>query len=188
MALSIANSCTIHDKVWDDREREYENITKKYKDSVVKDFSSMFCDLVEAFEINPFDDYLGHIYMDFIGGNKNLGQEFTPMELCEVCACVSIGYEIPEEVKTLADECCGGGAMLIAACKHYHTHNVNYQKYLKITAGDLDKLCVYMTYVQLSLIGARAVVYHHNALTQEVYDRFVTPMESMCFPFAMIGI
>ena len=39
-----------------------------------------------------------------------------------------------------------------------------------------------------SIIVARVVVYHHNALTQEVYDRFVTPMESMCFPFAMIGI
>lgn len=186
MALSISNGCRfLHDETWNKREKAYLDIAKKYKDkSSISYFTQMFSDLTNAFEIDPFNDYLGQIYMELMGGNKMLGQCFTPMSLCEVCAGTTIGDDIPEEVKTLADDCSGGGAMLIAACKHYYDHNVNYQKYLKIVAGDLDRLCVFMSYVQLSLIGARAVVYHHDAITQEVYDRFVTPMECLFYPFA----
>ena len=72
---------------------------------------------------------------------------------------------------------CGGGAMLIAACEAYHKAGVNYQTYLKVYAEDLDTLCVHMCYIQLSLIGARAIVSCRNSLTMETFDRFITPME-----------
>ena len=66
----------------------------------------------------------------------------------------------------------------MAACEHYHACGVNYQKFLKIYAGDLDKLCVHMTYVQLSLIGAKAEVSHQDSISGKVFEMFITPM---CF-------
>lgn len=187
MAIAISNGCNVlHGDVWQKRENAYLDIKKRYDDKDFTFFPQMLCDLTNAFEADPFNDYLGKIYMDLMGGNKNLGQCFTPINLCEVCA-LAIGDDIPYEVVTLTDECCGGGAMLIAACKHYHDRKVNYQKYLRITAGDLDLLCVHMAYVQLSLLGARAVVYHRNSITRETYDMFMTPMECLFYPFAIIG-
>ena len=43
---------------------------------------------------------------------------------------------------------------------------------------DVDSLCVPMSYIQLSLIGAKAEVWRRNAITRETFDKFTTPM---CF-------
>lgn len=177
-AISIQDSCDCFNV--DARKRRgdrYSEITRQYTKDDVDKFCQMSARLIDAFERNPFEDYLGTIYMQLFGGNKHLGQCFTPIHLCRACAAISIG-EPPNELRTLADDCCGGGAMLIAACEHYHACGVNYQKFLKIYAGDLDKLCVHMTYVQLSLIGAKAEVSHQDSIAGKVFETFITPM---CF-------
>lgn len=178
-ALAIQNGCTAaHTTLWEKREQRYLDITKGYTKEEGQKFSEMCGDLTLAFEDDPFDDYLGRIYMELFGGQKKIGQCFTPIDVCKACAATTLGTEIPHETETIADECCGGGAMLIAACWYYYEKGVDYQRFLKITAGDIDALCVHMTYIQLSLMGARATVYHRNALTREVYNApFVTPME-----------
>ena len=45
-------------------------------------------------------------------------------------------------------------------------NNINYQKRVKIIAQDLDFRSVYMTYIQLSLVGARAKVVQGDTLTE----------------------
>ena len=77
--------------------------------------------------------------------------------------------------------------MLIAACEVYHKHGVDYQRWLRITAGDLDSLCVHMTYILLSLIGARAEVWHRDAITRKSFDVFYTPMD-MLWPMKYVGM
>lgn len=174
-ALAIANTVTPRgSELWKRRENEYEAIRKTYGD--IAPFADMSAHLVNIFEAEPFDDHLGRIYMEFFGGNKNLGQCFTPMSLCQICAALSIGEPVAE-FKTANDCACGGGALLIAACEHYHKAGVNYQTYLKLFAEDLDALCVHMCYIQLSLIGARAIVTRRNTITMQTYESFVTPME-----------
>ncbi len=189
-ALSIQNGCDlIHTGVWQEREDRYLEIIKRYNKEEAAQFAEMCAHLTLAFEIDPFQDWLGCIYMELFGGQKKLGQCFTPIDLCKACAATTIGDDIPHEVRTLSDECSGGGAMLIAACEHYHTHGVDYQKYLKIYAGDVDSLCVHMTYIQLSLLGARAEVWHRNAITRQVFGfgRFITPMEMLLWPMKYVG-
>lgn len=177
-SLSIQDSCDpFNNESLKRRGEKYEQIGKQYTKDEMRKFAEMFAELVCAFEANPFEDYLGQIYMQLFGGNKHLGQCFTPIHLCRACASVSIG-EPPNELRTLVDDCCGGGAMLIAACEHYHKCGVNYQKYLKIYAGDLDRLCVHMTHIQLSLIGAKANVSLQDSIRGEVFETLVTPM---CF-------
>jgi hypothetical protein len=56
--------------------------------------------------------------------------------------------------------------------------SVEDKKFLKIYAGDLDKLCVHMTYIQLSLIGAKAEVSHQDSIAGNVFETLITPM---CF-------
>ena len=42
------------------------------------------------------------------------------------------------------------------------------------TLQDLDLMCVYMSYIQLNLIGAAAVVRHMDTLAMERFDTFYT--------------
>jgi hypothetical protein len=46
-----------------------------------------------------------------------------------------------------------------------------------------------MTYIQLSLLGARAEVWHRNAITRQVFGigRFITPMEMLLWPMKYVG-
>lgn len=193
-ALSIQNGCDLltESNLWKRREQRYLDIIKKYSKDEAQRFAEMCAHLTLAFEQDPFQDYLGCIYMELFAdrtGKKKLGQCFTPIDLCKVCAQTAIGEEIPEETRTLGDECVGGGAMPIAACWWYHTHGVDYQKYLRIYCGDIDSLCVHMAYIQLSLIGARAEVWHRDAITRKVhgFGRFITPMELLLWPMKYVG-
>jgi hypothetical protein len=127
----------------------------------------MSATLTEAFEIDPFHDYLGQVYMECFVGNKNLGQCFTLGGVCAVCAvCASVAGDIPQngEHKTLYEPACGGGAMTIAFLKRRYEAGYNYQRYLHITTEDLDSLCVHMCFIQLSLLGGAG-----RCLAQEYY-------------------
>lgn len=185
LALSIANSCDLlHGSVWRKREDRYLSIISKYNNptdrKIVDAFPEMSAELTLSFELDPFHDYLGNgVYMQLFGGQKKLGQCFTPDDVCYVCAQTAI--EPPNENTpfpiTINDPAVGGGAMLIAACRYYNDLGVDYQRKVKFWANDVDSLCVHMSYIQLSLLGCRAIVERKDTITQELFDRFVTPME-----------
>ena len=181
-ALSLANGCDLlHGETWQRRENRYLAIIKPYaEDSMVDALVKMCADLVMAFETDPFQDHLGCIYMELFGGNKNLGQCFTPIDVCRVCGQLTLN-DLPTEPEhypiTINDCACGGGAMLIAACKTYQERGFDWQRKVKFYANDLDSLCVHMCYIQLSLLGCRAIVKQQDTITQEVFDTFITPME-----------
>lgn len=44
--------------------------------------------------------------------------------------------------------------------------DINYQRCMRVVAQDLDWKSVYMCYLQLSLLGIRAVVVQGNTLTE----------------------
>lgn len=54
--------------------------------------------------------------------------------------------------------------------------NINYQESLLVEAIDISDVCVYMTYIQLSLYGVPAIVYCGNALTGEIRFKMETPL------------
>ena len=75
---------------------------------------------------------------------------------------------------TINDPCCGAGAMCIAAIDVLNENKVDYLNHAVVFANDIDKTCVYMTYLQLSFAGAAAIVEHKDTLMQETYDTFRT--------------
>lgn len=170
-ALSIQNSChLVHNKVWKDREQLYIDTARRYNESELSEFARMFVLLGDALT-DSMSDVLGEIYMESGMGSKYTGQFFTPFHLSELCARTGIDLKnLPETGRISINEpSSGGGGMIIAACKVLHEAGFDFQRRLNVVAQDLDWKGVYMTYLQLSLIGCRAIVVQGDTLC-EPYD------------------
>lgn len=182
--IAISNSTdVIHTKIWQKREQQYESIISKYTIEEFENFVKILGILVNLFEKEIYD-YLGEIYMKCEMGNSRTGQFFTPFHLSELTAKLSIDdiekIKQTNDIITLNEPACGGGGLILAYLKILKDNNINYQKRVKIIAQDLDFRSVYMTYIQLSLVGARAKVVQRDTLTKpDIKDEnciFYTPM------------
>lgn len=165
-AIAVQNGCCmVHSKVYQEREKTYIDIIRKYTQEEQSEFARMLVLLGDALT-ESISDVLGRIYMSSEMGNKHTGQFFTPFHVSEVCARLGIVTdELPKDGKLRLNEpACGSGGMLIAACKVLHDSGFDFQRRLEIVAQDLDWKGVYMTYLQLSLIGARATVVQGDTL------------------------
>ena len=127
----------------------------------------LFFLLVGALE-EEMTDVLGEVYMAAELGSKYTGQFFTPFHLSELCAKMALPHWEKEYSEhgtiSLNEPSCGGGGMIIAAAKVMKEAGINPQRYLKIVAQDLDWKGVYMTYLQLSLLGLKAKVVQGDTL------------------------
>lgn len=184
-AISIQNGCTlIHGKLYQEREDIYINITKKYSKNQIKKMCDMTGALSLIFE-ERFGDILGEIYMRAGCGSKTTGQFFTPYHVSYLTA--KLAYENQyshmqeNEQIELNEPSTGGGGMIIAFIQVLKENNINYQKKLHVKAQDLDWNGVYMTYIQLSLLGIRAIVCQGDTLSDPYIDEqrrvFKTPAE-----------
>lgn len=162
MALSISNWCEIgKGPVYQKREKQYLETISKYEGNEAK-FSKMMALLTESMEEKP-QDILGKIYMQGGFGNSGTGQFFTPYHLSELAA--SVGLSEYDGGHVLMNEpSCGGGGLIIATAMELKRLGYNYQSKMDVIAQDLDWKGVYMTYVQLSILGIRATVVQGDTL------------------------
>ena len=118
-------------------------------------------------------------------GSKTTGQFFTPYHVSYLTA--KMAYENQynhlqeNEQIELNEPSTGGGGMIIAFIQVLKENNINYQKKLHVKAQDLDWNGVYMTYIQLSLLGVKAIVCQGDTLAEPCIDEqrrvFKTPAE-----------
>jgi type I restriction-modification system DNA methylase subunit len=182
-ASAISNSC---DKAqFEKREKRYLEIIGKYNPKEQKLFPEMFADLVEAltYELtwkNAPVDVLGGLFHDLELHNKYKGQFFTPQHVCDMMGKIALGdnKDLLEQKKylTMAEPCCGSGAMIFGFAKAMLDEDLNYCTQLVVTATDIDLKCVHMCYLQLALYGIPAVVIHGNTITLEEWSRWFTPV------------
>lgn len=167
LALSIANTTSLfQDKIWKDREAQYMAIVDKHGEKTMKGFCELSGMLTLELE-RDMSDVLGSVFMDGGLGSKTTGQFFTPFHLSYMCAQCTIPKGIsPENPITLNEPSCGGGGMIIAAAKVLKDRGLNYQRCMDVVAQDLDWKGVYMTYVQLSLLGISAAVVQGDTLME----------------------
>jgi type I restriction-modification system DNA methylase subunit len=186
-AISIQNACClIHDRVWHQREQLYLDIVKKYTEEELNGFTKMLTHLCDALT-EEMTDVLGQIYMEAGMGNKNTGQVFTPFNLSQMSAEMVLPKELPETGHiSLTEPSCGGGCMVIAACRVLHERGFDFQRRLDVVAQDLDWKGVYMTYLQLSLIGCRAIVVQGDTLADPYRDGY--PRDRVMRTPAMMGM
>lgn len=159
------------------REQEYMHIISRYKEQDVTKFVEAFGILQMLIE-EKYEDYLGSMYMMLENGSKRTGQFFTPYHISELVAELAAETEESNGRKIINEPSCGGGANIIAFLAKKKRENVNFQQEYEIIAQDLDWNCVYMCYVQLSLMGAYARVIQGDTLSNSRKDDHVlyTPM------------
>lgn len=187
LAIAIQNSCKlIHDKIYEEREETYKTIAKRYNADELKTLADMGGALAAILD-DRFGDVLGEIYMSSGCGSKNTGQFFTPYHLSYLTAKLAYENHInqleEDELIEINEPSTGGGGMMIAIAQVMKENNINYQKRLHVIAQDLDWNGVYMTYIQLSLLGVKATVVQGDTLHEPYrkgYDErrvFRTPTE-----------
>lgn len=186
-SLAVSNgSVQKHDTVWEKREKEYFNVVRKYKNDEVKMFSDMLGMLNLALEERQ-EDVLGWIYMDDRMGSRAAGQFFTPYHLSELCAGLTVAEPQEDGKIYLYEPSCGGGGMIIANVAALKKKGFNYQRDLEVVAQDLDWKSVYMCYLQLSLLGVRAICVQGDTLMEPYSDGYteerilITPMKRGMF-------
>lgn len=187
LAIAIQNSCKlIHNKIYEEREETYKTIAKRYKADELKTLADMGGALAAILD-DRFGDVLGEIYMSSGCGSKSTGQFFTPYHLSYLTAKLAYENHInqleEDELIEINEPSTGGGGMMIAIAQVMKENNINYQKRLHVIAQDLDWNGVYMTYIQLSLLGVKATVVQGDTLHEPYrkgYDErrvFRTPTE-----------
>lgn len=177
-AIAMRNAVDRHG--WQERETRYLQIIKGYERDEVSLLAALYAHLVMAMEFET-GDVLGSIYMELDMGNSNLGQFFTPYEVCRLMAAMTIEPDLVRDCvgrrgyMTAMEPSCGGGAMLIALSEEITKLEYNPQQHLHITGVDIDIKAVHMCYLQLSLLHIPALIVHGNALTVEQWDVWPTP-------------
>lgn len=171
-AASISNSV---DKInYKKREKEYLRIIRKYSANEQRLFPKLLANVVLSLDKNPEQDYLGSIFMELKLNNDSAGQFFTPYNICQMTAKITMG-DIKSQIKeknsiSINDPACGAGAMIIAAINEARNQlkeiGLNYQDYLFVVAQDIDLIVGLMCYIQISLLGVSGIVKIGNSLTE----------------------
>lgn len=172
-ACAISNA--VDKSHYDEREALYMKIIKRYNKQEQMIFPELTAHTVMALEGNLEQDFLGKMFMSLELGDKAKAQIFTPYQVCDLMAKMTIGDDVVEKVKkdgyiTINDPCCGAGATLIAGAnevrKQLEKANMNYQNHVLVAAQDIDETVALMCYIQLSLMGLAAYIKIGNSLTE----------------------
>lgn len=173
-AITFRNAChLIHDGEWHRWEKKYLDVVSRYSGEELEKFSLMIALMAESLE-EELEDFLGRIFMEAGLGERGTGQFFTPFSVSMMTAKMQLSTEnLPEEGHIrLHEPSSGAGGMVIAACRILKERGFDYQRRLDVVAQDIDWRGVYMTYIQLSLIGCRAVVVQGDTLTDPYHVRY----------------
>lgn len=170
LAIAISNQVFLDE----DLEKHYVTLAHKYTHDQLMEMCEMGGVLIELFE-KEISDYLGAIYMKLEAGSKRTGQFFTPFHLCEMMARVAlVAYD--GKPMTINEPSVGGGGNILAVAKVLKEKGFNYQEIMHVIGQDLDFKCVYMSYVQFSMIGLNAKVLQGDTLTERINKTLYTPM------------
>lgn len=176
-ALSIQNTFCFG-QTFEKNENRYKDITKNCSESEIETIVKIFAEITNALEANPFQDFLGDLYMQLDMGSSALGQFFTPYTVSYAMAVSSFDEknakaELSQKgYISVLEPAVGGGANVIAFCEVLKNHDINYQTQCVIVCQELSKLTALMCYTALSLIGCAAVVKIGNSLSDPYTNYF----------------
>ena len=166
------------------RSKRHDEILSAYDKNEKESFEQMKEIIYEicfnASESGEYHDFLGDIYMMSKTSSKNAGQFFTPYSLSRLNATLAMQHdEIKRDVNGIIkinEPSCGSGGQVIAAVDFLSKQGINYVTDLFVVAQDIDRRCVHMCYVQLSLLGVPAIVKLQNTIKNEpTSDVWFTP-------------
>jgi type I restriction-modification system DNA methylase subunit len=149
-------------------EEEYTQIEKRYSKEQMSRMAELFAIVTLGLQEEK-TDFLGNIYSILGLGNKKLGQFFTPYNMARLMAEIAIDPKTESKrILKIYDPACGSGVMLIAVLGLKEMHDTDFKKNILLVGQDIDVRCVHMSFIQLSLLGAAAIVIYGDTLTNEV--------------------
>jgi type I restriction-modification system DNA methylase subunit len=151
-------------------ESEYMEVAKNYSKEDLDKHTQLLMITVNALEEKD-QDFLGEIFIDGEYTNDRKAQFFTPFHISELMAEINFGdTDFPKDkVCTVYDPCCGSGVMLVASISVMKKRKIDFQRDVFFLGTDIDARCARMAYIQLSLLGAPAVITCGNTLTKETF-------------------
>ena len=178
--FAVALSNAVDSRYRTEREAMYKRIIEKYEKAERMVFPELVEDVVNAFDADREQDFLGSAYMELELGNHWIGQFFTPYDICRCMAEITTG-DVVEQINrdgfvTLNDCACGAGATLIAAVNQIEKQlfeaksPLRWQNHVLVTAQDLDFTTGMMCYIQFSLLGCAGYIKIGNTLTDPMHD------------------
>lgn len=176
-AIALENAVNFSQK----REDRYLEIVKGYTKEELDKLIEMSACVTLGLE-SKYSDFLGEVFQDLqLNDKKGKGQCFTPISVSRAMAGMTFTKEVVDKaikekgIITINDPCVGGGSLPIAAMAILKEMGYNYQQCAFVVANDLDKRCVLMSYIQLSLLGVPAVIMEGDTLKYEFYESHFTP-------------
>ena len=187
-ALSIANLMNVGGNVWNYREERYLSIAHKYTQDELKNFLILRDLLIDALSICR-EDVLGYVFTILNLNSKGIGQEFTSQSVADLMAELTFDIKKIENDKRIDfyEPACGSGVMMISAANYLYKKNLNYQKILHVIAQDIDLKCVYMAYIQCSLLGIQAEIVYGNSIEKPYPSEEYLEQEIFKTPFYYLG-
>ena len=163
-------------------------VIEKYDFDINDCFGKMTMFLTRAME-NDMEDVLGIVYMEASMGNKNAGQFFTPQAISKLKAKMIASDVVKNYGKyNVYEPTCGSGGIIIEIAKELLKKGRDYINCMDVVAQDLDWRCVYMTYVQLSLLGIDAVVAQGDTIEDQYKPDGKYPMQRLFFTPKKMGV
>jgi type I restriction-modification system DNA methylase subunit len=159
-----------------ERKKELEVIAKRYDESDLRPLLMLFYDLLKDLH-HDRTDALGWLYMQLVPKSSNTqGKVYTPYHVAKLMCEMSFDKSEFEkkDVIEIYDPCCGGGVFSIAYTDLLNDHKINYTEKVIFHLEDLDEIAAKMAYIQLSYLGASAIIHNKNTLTQQTFDTFRT--------------
>lgn len=170
IAIALSNTLDRDSERVQSRETEFDVCIKRL--GGMEKPIELFTIIMAALEENPAQDFLGGLFMRLELGNHWKGQFFTPYNVCELMAWLSLNRIksaiVNKGYATVNDCACGAGATLIAAANAMKANGVNYQHHALFVAQDVDRVVGLMCYIQLSLLGCPGYVVIANSLTNPI--------------------
>lgn len=160
----------------------YNTLLKKYTEEEQLKLKELVLELAEIYnkQTEPVD-LMADIFGELGLGNKHTGQFFTPTNISDLMAkIVGIDANIESDISTkgyatLHEPTSGAGGMILAYARELKDKGYNPSKNLFVVAWDIDILCTYMTYVQLSMYDIPAVVTNGDTLALKEHFTLYTP-------------
>lgn len=126
-------------------------------------------------------DFWGNLAAETGALRGDMGQYFTPYEVCRLMASITAG-DVGELVRkskrgffTVSEPACGSGAMLLALADEVRRQGFDPAEVMYAEATDLSNTAFRLGFLSLALAGIPALVIHGDSMTGKIFERCLTP-------------
>jgi len=163
------------------RSKRFNEIMEQHTSEDHAVFTKLGNLLIEAFKEeakNGPTDVLSEIYHMSKLADKTLGESYTSPDVSALLADVAVEPVKKNMFKhieskgyvSVYDSACGAGSTLLEFAKYMYENNLNYTKQLYAEGWDIDLMSICMAYIQLTMYGIPAKLYHKNTITLEEFS------------------